>query len=135
MVKTTIEIDGTLWRRFSLLVLMEKGERKKNEVISELIKEHVERWESSDPRQFEYLLRIEELRAGFLKALDSLVKDPRYRGKYVAFLEAGVVDSDEEKGRLAKRVYTRHGYIPIYIDLVALGKRRVEVPSPELAPR
>ncbi|MEM2127938.1 MAG: hypothetical protein QXH67_06940, partial [Candidatus Bathyarchaeia archaeon] len=43
MVKTTIEIDDDLWRRFSILVLRERGERKKNEVISELIKDYVER--------------------------------------------------------------------------------------------
>ncbi|MEM2904440.1 MAG: hypothetical protein QW057_07960 [Candidatus Bathyarchaeia archaeon] len=135
MVKTTIEIDDAVWRRFSLLTLRERGERKKNQVIAELIKEHVERRESGDPRQFEYILRIEELREAFLKALDGLVKDPRYRGKYVAFLERGVVDSDEEKARLARRVYAKHGYIPIYIDLVAPGERRVEAPSPELAER
>ena len=132
MVKTTIEIDDGLWRRFSLLVLSERGERRKNEVIAELVKAHVER-ESRDPQQVEYLHRIEELRMGFLKALSELLKDPRYRGRYVAFFEGRVVDSDEEKGRLARRVYERYGYVPIYIDLVAPDERRVEVPSPELA--
>ena len=44
-VKTTISIDEDLWRRFSILVIEEKGYRKKNEVIEELIREYVERME------------------------------------------------------------------------------------------
>ncbi|MEM1582661.1 MAG: hypothetical protein QXK89_09165 [Candidatus Bathyarchaeia archaeon] len=40
MVKTTIEVDDDLWKRFSMLVLREKGERKKNQVIAELIKDY-----------------------------------------------------------------------------------------------
>jgi len=33
MVKTAIEVDEDVWRRFSLIVLREKGVRRKNEVI------------------------------------------------------------------------------------------------------
>jgi len=43
-----------------------------------------------------------------------------------------VVGCDEDKGRLLKSLYERYGYMPIYIDKVALGERHVEVPSPEL---
>ena len=42
MVKTTIEVDEDLWRRFSLIVLRERGERRKNDVIVELLKDYVE---------------------------------------------------------------------------------------------
>ena len=41
MVKTTVEVEEDLWRCFSILVLREKGERKKNEVIVEMIKNYV----------------------------------------------------------------------------------------------
>ena len=41
IVKTTITIDEELWKKFSILVIQEKGNRKKNEVIEQLIKEYV----------------------------------------------------------------------------------------------
>jgi len=40
-VKTTITIDEELWKKFSILVIQEKGHRKKNEVIEHLIKEYI----------------------------------------------------------------------------------------------
>ena len=45
-IKTTINIDEDLWKKFSIIVIGEKGLRKKNDVIVELIKEYVERNES-----------------------------------------------------------------------------------------
>ena len=41
-----------------------------------------------------------------------------YEGKYVAILNAKVVDSDEEKSALAQHLYRRFGYQPIYVQLV-----------------
>ncbi len=40
-VKTTISIDERLWKNFSILVIEDKGHRKKNDVIEDLIKEYV----------------------------------------------------------------------------------------------
>jgi len=134
MVKTTIEVDDDLWRRFSLLVLRERGERKKNEVIVEVLRNYVEqRGLSVDPQQLEYILRIEEEREAFLKIRDKLIRDPLYNGKYVAIFQGAVVGCDEEKERLAETVYEKYGYVPIYIDKVAPSERHVEIPSPELA--
>ncbi len=42
-VKTTINVDDSLWRAFSIRVIEERGYRKKNDVIEELIQEYVER--------------------------------------------------------------------------------------------
>lgn len=42
-IKTTINIDDNLWKRFSVLVIEKEGYRKKNEVIEELVKEYVAR--------------------------------------------------------------------------------------------
>ncbi|MEM1538482.1 MAG: hypothetical protein QXK12_07230 [Candidatus Nezhaarchaeales archaeon] len=134
MVKTTLEIDDDLWRRFSILVLRERGERKKSEVISELIKDYVERSGfTEDPQQLKYILQIEEEREKFLKIRNKLVQDPSYKGKYVAIFQGNLVGCDDDKGKLAKAVYEKYGYVPIYIDMVATGERRVEVPSPELS--
>lgn len=44
-VKTTINIDEELWENFSFLVIKERGYRKKNEVIGQLIKEYTEKIE------------------------------------------------------------------------------------------
>ena len=136
MVKTTVEVDADLWRRFSLLILRERGERKKNEVIAELIKGYVERKGFAEStKQLEYILRIEEEREAFSKIKDELVRDPKYNGKYVAVLRGAIVGCDEDKGKLAQSVYEKHGYIPIYIDRVAPTERHVEIPSPEMLRR
>jgi hypothetical protein len=133
MVKTTIELDDDLWRRFSLLVLRDRGERKKGEVIAEILREYVEqRGFSGDPQQLEYVLRIEEEREAFLKIRERLLRDQLYNGKYVAIFQGAVVGCDEDKGRLAETVYGKYGYVPIYIEKVAPGEREVEIPSPEL---
>ena len=42
-VKTTINIDDKLWRDFSISVIEERGYRKKNDVIEELLQEYVDR--------------------------------------------------------------------------------------------
>ena len=134
MVNTTIEVDDDLWRRFSLLVLRERGERKKNEVILEVLRDYVERRGLSvGPQQLEYILRIEEEREAFLKIRDKLIRDPLYTGKYIAVFQGAVVGFDEEKERLAETVYGKYGYVPIYINKVTPSERRVEIPSPELA--
>lgn len=40
-IKTTINIDEELWKKFSVLVIEETGYRKKNEVIEELVRKYV----------------------------------------------------------------------------------------------
>lgn len=40
-VKTTINMDEDLWKKFSIKVIQEKGGRKKNDVIEELIKKYL----------------------------------------------------------------------------------------------
>ncbi|MGQ9469741.1 MAG: hypothetical protein ACUVTD_08000 [Nitrososphaerales archaeon] len=69
----------------------------------------------------------------------SLPKDSRqtysgftFNGKYVAVFQGIVVGCDEEKARLARSIYEKYGYVPIYIDKVAPSERFVEIPSPEL---
>lgn len=40
-VKTSINIDDNLWRKFSIRVIEERGGRHKNDVIEELIKKYL----------------------------------------------------------------------------------------------
>lgn len=45
-IKTTINIDEDLWKKFSIIVIQEKGYRKKNDVIGELVREFIQKKES-----------------------------------------------------------------------------------------
>jgi hypothetical protein len=56
------------------------------------------------------------------------MQDPNYNGKYVAILQGAIVGCDEEKEKLAENVYTKYGYVPIYIDKVAPSEKRLEIP-------
>ena len=59
-----------------------------------------------------------------------------YEGKYVAMLNATVVDSDEDKSALAQRVYRRFGYQPIYVQLVTAASLPIyRMSSPRLTLR
>ena len=40
-IKTTINIDEDLWKKFSIIVIQKKGYRKKNEVIEQLVREYI----------------------------------------------------------------------------------------------
>ncbi|MCP8308164.1 MAG: hypothetical protein H3Z52_05075 [archaeon] len=42
MVKTTINVDDELWKKFSIKVIEDYGGRKKNDVIEELIRKYLE---------------------------------------------------------------------------------------------
>jgi len=74
---------------------------------------------------------FERERQAFLEAKDSLLDNPEFRGKFVAIYEGKIVDQDEDNRELAKRVYRRHGYVPIYIGKVERERRIIEMPSPE----
>lgn len=136
LVKTTLEVDDDLWRCFSLLVLRERGGRRKKEVITELIRDYVERKGfTEDLQQLKFILQIEEERESFMKIRDKLAGDPSYKEKYIAIFQGDMVGCEEDKGGLAKKVYEKYGSVPIYIDKVVPSIGLVELPSPELAQR
>lgn len=51
MTKTTIDIEEELWKKFSIIVIQKHGGRKKNDVITELIKAYVEKNENGEKVQ------------------------------------------------------------------------------------
>lgn len=73
-----------------------------------------------DPKE-----RIIEEQKAYLKKRSNLYK--RYLGKVVAILDGEVIDSDEDEDELAKRIYSRVGYIPVYIHKVDKEKDRAIV--------
>lgn len=72
---------------------------------------------------------LEEQRGIFMRNLEALL-ETGYENKFVAVFRERIVDSDENKGKLAKRVYGKYGYVPIYIGKVQRKRRIVEIPSP-----
>ena len=76
---------------------------------------------------------FEKERASFLKLKKKLIGDPNYSDKYVAVVGGKIVDTDRDKIPLAKRVYSKHGYVPMYIGKVTETERTLEYPSPERA--
>ena len=42
-VKTSLVVDENLWKDFSITVIQNKGNRKKNDVIIELIKDYIKK--------------------------------------------------------------------------------------------
>lgn len=73
---------------------------------------------------------LEEQREFFMGNLETLL-ETGYKGKFVAIFRERIVDSDEDNGELAKRVYGKYGYVPIYMGKVQRKRRIVEIPSPE----
>jgi hypothetical protein len=67
----------------------------------------------------------------FQKLKPSLLKNPKYKDKFVAIAGGNVVDSDTDKIALVKRVFASRGYAPIYVAKVTTKERVIELPSPE----
>ncbi len=76
---------------------------------------------------------FEKEKISFLKLKKKLIGDPNYSDKYVAVVGGKIVDTDRDKILLAKRVYSRHGYIPMYVGKVTETEKILEYPSPERA--
>lgn len=129
MVKTTIDIDDEVWKRFSIAVIGKKGYRKKNEIIEQLIKEYLEAEGSYDVGEETSAFEKEKL--AFEKLYEKLYADDSLRGKYVAVLNGRVVDFDYDKLKLVERTYKKYGYVPVLFGFVG-HKRIFEAPSPEL---
>jgi hypothetical protein len=74
----------------------------------------------------------QEFRA-FLRLRPSLLRG--HRNKYVAIHRGKVVDTGNDKVALGLRVYTKFGYVPIYVGQISSkATRKVRVPSPRLVP-
>jgi plasmid stability protein len=59
----------------------------------------------------------------------------RYRGEYVAIVDAAVVDHGRDFGALATRVFTRFGNRNIYMPRVQAGEATARVRSPRRSKR
>jgi len=90
-------------------------------------REQAKAWQEEQER----LLR-EEI-AAFERIKPELLRT--HKGKQVAILNGQLVDSDEDKRTLAKRVYARYGYRPILMTEVRETPRVYTIDSPEVRRR
>ena len=72
----------------------------------------------------------EKARRAFERMRSKLLKT--HKGQFVAILNNQVVDADAEIGTLARRVYTRFGYRPIYMQKVTEQPRGARIFSPRV---
>lgn len=79
----------------------------------------------------ESIRAVQRERHAYLKIRQKLLADPRYAGKFVAVHKGRVIDADDSEKELVRRVYARHGYVPIYVEKLETERRVLEVPSPE----
>ena len=55
----------------------------------------------------------------FLKKKPELLQNPDFIGKYVAVIKGEIIDKDDDKHVLLKRVYEKQGYVPILIEKIS----------------
>ncbi len=128
-MKTTIEVDDRLWKLFSMVVLRERGGRKRGKVIEELIRKYVEaRKFLLDPELMDVVDSLERERENFKRMLPKL---RRYKGKYVALKDGVVISVGDSKEEAAAKAYEKVGYSVIYVGYVG-KEREVRLPSPRV---
>jgi hypothetical protein len=75
-----------------------------------------ERMRPQSGKQDDALAALEKERAVFLRLKEQLLRS--HQGKFVAILNGEVIDADEDDHVLTRRVYAKHGYVPVYVDRV-----------------
>jgi PHD/YefM family antitoxin component YafN of YafNO toxin-antitoxin module len=86
-------------------------------------------WQESDER-CQQLSALQKERDAFHQLRGQLLKT--HLGQFVAILNGQVVDSDVDNCELARRVYDKFGYVPIYIQRVEEKPTVYDIPSPEV---
>ena len=70
-----------------------------------------------------------EERAAFQRLKPALLRE--HRGKYVAVYRGEVTVIGDSSAEVARQAYQKHGYVPLYIGLVAEGLPVVHLRSPQ----
>jgi len=102
-------------------------------LLEGLIKRHEYREITTSKEDLEYKdQRIwKKERNAFAMMKNVLLVEEKYKGKFVAIHDEKIVDYDVDDRKLAKRVYEKYGYRPIYFGRVTEEIKVIEVPSPE----
>ena len=84
-----------------------------------------------DTRQAQQRRQLQRERAAFEALKPELLK--KYADKFVAILDGQLVDVDDDKSTLAKRVYAKFGYRTLLLTEVRETRRVAYFDSPERA--
>lgn len=87
-------------------------------------------WRERQRDRQEELRTFHKDRETFLYLIPELLKS--HAGQFVAIFRGQLVDADPDQWTLAKRVYAKYGYQPIYMDEVLEKPNVYEFPSPEI---
>lgn len=86
--------------------------------------------ESDDVTKVDETFEKEKL--AFYKLKPVLLQNKKYYGKHVAIVDGQLVDFDDDKTALIKRVYANKGYVVMYVGRIVEEETILEIPSPEL---
>ena len=67
----------------------------------------------------------------FGKLKKILFNDRTYANKFIAIIDDKIVDSDYDRSMLAERVYTKYGYVQLFIGKVVKQEIYRKLPSPK----
>jgi hypothetical protein len=111
-------------------IIIERGDQPLAAIIPiEKYREFVA-WQESRAERHRPLSALQKEREAFHRLWDQLLKT--HKGQFVAVLDGQVVDSDVDNCKLAQRVYSKFGYVPIYIQRVEEKPTVYDLPSPEV---
>lgn len=75
---------------------------------------------------------FEKERKAFFEIKKQLIDDPQYIGKYIAIVNGEVAGVGDDRIKLAREVYTKKGYVTMYIGEVKQEETVAEEPSFEV---
>ncbi len=85
----------------------------------------------SETKETSVIQRIKQEEQIFEMMKQDLLSDPKYKGNYIAMFEGRIIAFDQNERDLLKKIYQKHGYVPVYVQKVEDMKVE-EIPSPFL---
>lgn len=77
-------------------------------------------------------LGFDECKRVFENIKSDLIKNPKMRGKYVAIVNGEIIDTDEQKVRLVKKMYDTFGNVEMFVDKVESKRSIGMIKSPRI---
>lgn len=75
---------------------------------------------------------FEREKNAFLEIKRRLIGDPQYTGKYIAIVNGEIAGVGDDRVKLAREIYTKIGYVTMYIGEVVPQETVAEEPSFEM---
>lgn len=104
-----------------ILIIIRKSEEIKDEfeILSKKLYQTINEFKFNMEKQ------------AFQKIRYDLLENKKYHNEFIAIHKGKLVDHDKDNIKLAKRVYKKYGYIPIYIDKITEIEKVYKIHSPK----